>query len=154
MAGIKGAGDMDGQSLLGPLLNASTAKPSRIYTYHEYNSLGNYTVNHGLIDDPISHTWRAVRFPHNEPFGYPIMYAEFTQLDNWNFEHMDPAVPNPGVYHFFELFNTEADPGRMQNLYPNASSKMKLALHKLVTDNFHCTRQLCLNPIDLEDGIQ
>ena len=141
---------MDGQSLLGPLLNNSESQPTRIYTYHEYNSLGNYTVNQGLIDDPTSHTWRAVRFPHNEPFGYPIMYAEFTQLDNWNFEYMDPNISKPNVYRFFELFNTAADPGQTKNLYANASVKMKTALHQLVSD-FLCTQQTCLNPIVLQN---
>ena len=35
LAGIKGAGDMDGQSLLAPLLHPTTAPPTRLYTYHE-----------------------------------------------------------------------------------------------------------------------
>ena len=53
LAGIKGAGDMDGQSLLAQLLS-SKAPPTRVYTYHEFNSLGNYSVNNGLDDDPTS----------------------------------------------------------------------------------------------------
>jgi arylsulfatase A-like enzyme len=153
LAGIKGAGDMDGQSLLGPLLIPATP-PTRLYTYHEYNSLGNTSVNGGLDDDPISHTWRAVRFPHTDTFGHALMYAEFTQLDNWNYDF----AKNPHAYSFFELFDTTADPWQTTNLYyTNATTaRMKKALHELVVANFQCRRSECFKPIKYQlepDGI-
>jgi N-acetylglucosamine-6-sulfatase len=142
-------GDMDGQSLLAPLLDAQ-APPTRLYTYHEYNSLGNYTVNGGLVDDPMSHTWRAVRFPHPDTFGHALMYAEFTQLDNWNYD----LAGNPHAYSFCELFDTTHDPWQMQNIYDGASADVKKALHDLVADNFKCARQSCLQPIKLPQRLQ
>ena len=56
------------------------AAPAREYAYSEYNSLGNYTVNQGLIDDPTSHTFRCLRFPapNNSLASYSLMYAEYT----------------------------------------------------------------------------
>ena len=145
LAGIPGAGDMDGQSLLAPLLSPRTAPPTRLYTYHEYNSLGNYSVNGGLDDDPISHTWRAVRFPHNETFGHSLLYAEFTQLDNWNYDFGE----NPHAYRFFELFDASADPWQTTNLYytTRTTAQMKTALHELVLSNFQCRRKTCFQPI-------
>lgn len=148
LAGIKGSGDMDGQSLLGPLLNRS-ATPTRLYTYHEYNSLGNYTVNGGLIDDPTSHTWRAVRFPHTQPFGHSILYAEYTQLNNWNHDF----VANPKAYSFYELFNTDSDPWQMKNVIGGASPAVAKALHDLVVSNFQCKRETCLQPVVLPPSL-
>ena len=141
-------GDMDGQSLLGPLLGIGDVEaepPSRLYTYHEYNSLGNYTVNQGLVDDPTSHTWRGVRFPHNKTFGRPILYAEFTDLKNWNFDF----VANPDAYTFFELFDTAKDPWQVHNIYENASAQVKKALHDLVVKNFKCAKDTCFPDIVL-----
>lgn len=148
MAGIKGAGDMDGQSLLGPLLNPS-GPATRNYTYHEYNSLGNYTVNKGLIDDPTSHTWRAVRFAHAEPFGHALFYGEFTSLDNWNYDF----EKNPGAYTFFEVFNLDADPWQLHNIYASIPPAVQQALHNLVDANFNCRRSSCLQPIALPPAL-
>ena len=148
LAGIAGAGDMDGQSLLAQLLKPLTAAPTRLYTYHEYNSLGNFSVNGGLDDDPISHTWRAVRFPHTDTFGHAVMYAEFTQLDNWNFDF----EAHPQAYHFYELFDTTNDPWQTKNLWrsPNVTQKIKTALHELLVANFACRRRDCFQPIKFE----
>ena len=55
----------------------------------------------------------------------------------------------PAAYQFFELFNTEADPWQMTNLYANATAEAKATLHALVADNFRCTRAECLQPVDM-----
>ena len=80
------------------------------------------------------------------------MFAEFTQLDNWNYDF----DANPHAYRFFELFDTTADPWQTTNIYyTNASTSMKKALHELVVSNFRCQRSECFKPIKFqlnEDG--
>jgi hypothetical protein len=72
---------------------SDSEKPWRDFHYSEYNSLGNLWRGGGeiikgdhLIDDPVSHTYRAVRFVDSHAHGNAL-YAEYTSLIDWNYEN-------------------------------------------------------------------
>jgi N-acetylglucosamine-6-sulfatase len=129
----------------------SSGKPWRDFHYSEYNSLGNLWRGGGeivegdhLIDDPVSHTYRALRFRNSSVYGN-VLYAEYTSLIDWNFQNYSspPGVPDPYSYKFYELFDLDADPWQKKNMHQNASAAVKTALHMLVAAEFKCSGETC-----------
>jgi N-acetylglucosamine-6-sulfatase len=123
----------------------------RDFHYSEYNSLGNLwrgggEIIHGdhLIDDPVSHTFRAVRFVDSKEHGNAL-YCEYTSLIDWNYQNYSSAagVLDPHSYKFYELFNLDADPWQLTNIYHNASALVKRKLHTLVASEFRCSGATC-----------
>ena len=113
------------------------AQPWRTFHYSEYNSLGNWEAFNHLIDDPMSHTYRAIRFVDDPTYGDAI-YAEYTSLDDWNFQNY-----SSGSYKFYEFFDYAQDPWELRNLYNSSSNATKAELHRLVTGLFGCKGASC-----------
>ena len=123
----------------------------RDFHYAEYNSLGNLWRGGGeivagdhLIDDPVSHTYRALRFINSRARGN-ILYAEYTSLVDWNFRNYSTPVGqlDPYSYKFYELFDLDADPWQLSNVYANATEEVKRELHELVVAEFSCNGATC-----------
>lgn len=177
LAGIANA-DMDGASIVPHLLSASNdagvagaddglvpplglrteniarKTPWRDFHFSEYNSLGNWFADGHIIDDPISHTYRALRFTNTSRFAGSgvhlknILYAEYTSLLDWNFENYStPAgTQDPYSYKFYELFDLDADPWQLTNIFGHTgtSEALKQQLHELVASEFKCRGATCL----------
>ena len=127
---------MDGTSFAPQLLALGNASggadarergqhPWRTFHYSEYNSLGNWAMFDHLIDDPMSHTYRAIRFVGDATYG-DALYAEYTSLDDWNFQNY-----SSGSYKFYEFFDYAQDPWELRNLYNSCSNATKAELHRL-----------------------
>lgn len=84
----------------------------------EYYSLGNVTRTGHLVDDTISNTYRALRFPAESQYG-DFLYAEFTKLADWNFS-------GPFFYEAFQLDNN--DPEQLNNIYSSLDNQTKADL--------------------------
>merc|ERR1711934_115960 len=94
--------------------------PWRQHHFVEYYSLGNVKRTGHLVDDPDSNTYRALRFTSGGPIGSGnMLYAEFTALNDWNFQN----------YSFVEIFDMNADPHQLVNLAPQISEAVKAKLH-------------------------
>lgn len=126
-------------------------KPWRDFHYSEYNSLGNLWRGGGeiikgdhLIDDPVSHTYRAIRFVDSHAHGNAL-YAEYTSLIDWNYENYSspPGVLNPYSYKFYEFFDLDADPHQLTNIYHKVPDAVKSELHAMVASEFRCSGSTC-----------
>ena len=155
LAGVSNS-HMDGKSFLPHLVAASGAKPAagagwRDFHYAEYNSLGNLWRGGGeimqgdhLIDDPVSHTYRAIRFVNSSAHGNAL-YAEYTSLIDWNYRNYSSGtgILDPYSYKFYELFDLDADPWQFKNVYAAAPDAVKEELHALVVSQFRCSGATC-----------
>ena len=126
-------------------------RPWRDFHYAEYNSLGNLWRGGGeimsgdhLIDDPVSHTYRALRFVNSSARGN-ILYAEYTSLIDWDFRNYSTLAGqlDPYSYKFYELFDLDADPWQLTNIYANATEGVKRELHALIASEFGCSGSAC-----------
>lgn len=118
------------------LLNDAVMPPSAWRTHHlvEYYSLGNVTRTEHLVDDSMSNTYRALRFTSGGPIGSGnMLYAEFTSLDDWDFEN----------YSFLEIFDMDRDPHQLTNLAPKTSKATKEHLHRLLQAQWECSGKTC-----------
>ena len=97
-----------------------------------------------LIDDPVSHTYRAIRFVGSQAHGNSL-YAEYTSLIDWNYENYSSSTGmlDPYSYKFYELFDLDADPWQRRNIYSEATDDLKKELHTLVASEFRCRGTTC-----------
>ena len=97
-----------------------------------------------LIDDPVSHTFRAIRFVDSKVYGNAL-YCEYTSLIDWNYKNYTSptGLLDPYSYKFYELFNLDLDPWQLTNLYNNASDTVKQELHAMVASEFGCSGVTC-----------
>jgi len=106
----------------------------REHHFVEYYSLGNVKRTGHLVDDPDSNTYRALRFTSGGPIGSGnMLYAEFTALNDWNFQN----------YSFVEIFDMIADPHQLVNLAPQISEAVKAKLHDLLQRQWECSGSNC-----------
>jgi len=105
---------------------------------------GDIIAGNHLIDDPVSHTYRALRFTNSTAYGN-ILYAEYTSLIDWNFQNYSSPVGllDPYSYKFYELFDLDADPWQLKNIYATVSDSIKKDLHALVVSEFNCKGATC-----------
>lgn len=129
----------------------SIKEPWRDFHYAEYNSLGNLWRGGGemmngdhLIDDPVSHTYRAIRFVNSSTYGNAL-YAEYTSLIDWNFVNYSSGIGilDPYSYKFYELFDLDTDPWQVKNIYKSAAPALKQDLHARVESLFKCSGPTC-----------
>ena len=97
-----------------------------------------------MIDDPVSHTYRAIRFVDSRAHGNAL-YAEYTSLIDWNYENYSspPGILNPYSYKFYEFFDLDADPHQLTNIYQNVPDAVKNELHAMVALEFRCSGSTC-----------
>eukprot|EP00908_Phaeocystis_cordata_P001727 Transcript_11863.p1 GENE.Transcript_11863~~Transcript_11863.p1 ORF type:complete len:547 (-),score=98.35 Transcript_11863:887-2527(-) len=108
--------------------NVATA-PRRDFQLIEYYSLGHVTRGEHLVDDPLSNTYRALRFVGSPTYG-DFLYAEFTAVQDWNFENV--------TQHFYEAFDMSVDPGQLNNIYHTLNATTKQALAEQVHREWRC----------------
>lgn len=143
---------MDGRSIAPLIVDASVPSVSTTAKKHvitnfpnamnwrtrslvEYYSLGNVTRLTHLVDDTQSNTYRALRFHKDPTFGNGL-YAEFTEVKDWNFTR---------VKHF-EFFDLSADPFQLTNIYyddQRISKTKRTTLHNAVLKEWECVGSSC-----------
>mmetsp|Transcript_75456 Transcript_75456/g.233423 ORF Transcript_75456/g.233423 Transcript_75456/m.233423 type:complete len:560 (-) Transcript_75456:202-1881(-) len=100
----------------------------------EYYSLGSVVRTGHLVDDPISNTYRALRFTIGGPVGSGnMLYAEFTAVEDWNF-----SAPS-----FTEVFDLERDPHQLTNLARSVPAGVKAQLHEQLKAQWGCAGKGC-----------
>ena len=62
-----------------------------------------------------------------------FLYAEFTAVDDWNFEAVS----------FHEAFDLAKDPHQLNNIYHDQSSALQAELHTLLEAEWKCTGETC-----------
>ena len=129
---LAGAPDptLDGKSIA-PFLRGENP-PWRDHHFIEYYSLGNVTRTGHLVDDTTSNTYRALRFVDKDAGNK--LYAEFTSLDNWNFEQK-PL--------FVEVFDLDKDPHQLNNIADQTSAEQKAEWAKMLQAQWQCRGQDC-----------
>ena len=65
-----------------------------------------------------------------------IQYVEYDR--DWGFE-------NETVIQHFELYDVEADPYQLKNIYPDYDEKLKEALHAELQMKYECEGSGCSN---------
>ena len=94
--------------------------------------MGNVTRTGHLVDDTTSNTYRALRFVDKDAGNK--LYAEFTSLDNWNFEQK-PL--------FVEVFDLDKDPHQLNNIADQTSAEQKAEWAKMLQAQWQCRGQDC-----------
>merc|ERR1712066_503507 len=108
--------------------------PWRQHHFVEYYSLGNVVRTGHPVDDPISNTYRALRFTSGGPVGNGnMLYAEFTAVKDWNFTN----------YSFVEIFDMDRDPHQLRNLASTTSLAIKSKLHDMLQAQWECAGTNC-----------
>jgi len=111
LAGVPIPNIMDGKSVV-PFLTQPNLKPDVLHPFmliEEY-PIDNWSANYtpgvtNTVNDCPNNTFRALRIL-NEEMG-DILYTEFTNIADWNFE--SPI--------FYEMYNITEDPFQLNNLY-------------------------------------
>lgn len=121
--------DLDGVSMA-PALLGLTAAAERDCHYVEYLSLGEVVRMDHLVD-AHNNTYRALRCL--SPSLGNILYAEFTDLPDWNFTRPD----------FFEFYDLDSDPHQLHNIYRSVAPALIQTLHQRLVDMFACIGPGC-----------
>ena len=134
---------MDGKSLAGLLMptdvrfGGERSSLSRDTYLIEYNSLGNVSRgapgHYHLVDSTRSNQYRAIRVI-NVSRGHNILFAEFTDLTDWNFERDDM---------FTEMFNMTSDPWQIHNVVDTADPKLVSELRNRLHTLWTCKVATC-----------
>eukprot|EP01060_Flectonema_neradi_P017444 TRINITY_DN2432_c0_g1_i4.p1 TRINITY_DN2432_c0_g1~~TRINITY_DN2432_c0_g1_i4.p1 ORF type:complete len:537 (+),score=118.77 TRINITY_DN2432_c0_g1_i4:83-1612(+) len=132
---------VDGRSLVPYLKQSSTStdqqRPWRNSTYHEYYFVGlpPKCGQNNPIETP-DNNFIAVRHQHGSPFGN-ILYAEFTTGTQ------GPGFVNFSNIDFYELFDMDADPWQLNNIYNSTTQQVRDALHQDVHQWLQCKGTDC-----------
>jgi len=146
LAGVETPPTMDGQSLAKLLVTDLEAAPAptqqllvqedvqaaewRTMQLIEYNGLGN-VVRYQHLEDSPNNTFRALRVVDGKR---NLKLVEFVDISKWDF--------NDGIDEY-ELFDLDADPWEMQNLWPTADSKLAESLQAELERLFRCQGTSC-----------
>lgn len=116
-------------------LEAGDAAPWRSELLVEYYGLGN-VVRYEHLEDTGNNTFRTLRIVDpTAPTGLQnAKYAEFVAAANWN--HTLPPQE-------YELFDLDADPWELKNIYSAASAEVKTELAARVERLFRCKGSTC-----------
>jgi len=88
-----------------------------------------------MLDSTISNNWRQLRIV-NETMNWN--YVEYDK--SWDFEVTDES--GAGLQHY-ELYDINADPFQLDNLYPTTSIETRTALHQQLQEYFECKAKSC-----------
>jgi N-acetylglucosamine-6-sulfatase len=146
-AGVATPDSMDGKSLAQLLVTDVDAAPAptrellaaeskkqqdswRNDLLVEYYGLGD-VVRYEHLEDTGNNTFRTLRIidPNGEAGLKNAKYVEFVNSSNW--DHIGPALE-------FELFDLDADPWELKNVYSSATDKVKTDLNQRVDKLFRC----------------
>lgn len=111
--------------------NAGTWRP---FHFVEYYSLGSVTRTGHLVDDPKSNTYRAVRYVGPASTMGNILFAEFTAVTDWHFHNVS----------FREMFDLNADPYQLNNIYGAASPATIAELTRALDTQYNCQGTSCV----------
>lgn len=114
--------------------DGATAEDWRRYQLVEY--LGQDVVRYGALEDSKNNTFRLLRVadPSAPEGNRNLMYAEFTDLTNRDFEQ--PASER-------ELFDLDKDPWQLQNLVGKADPGLLSQLAEKAKELFECKGSTC-----------
>jgi len=88
-----------------------------------------------MLDSTISNNWRQLRIV-NESMNWN--YVEYDK--SWEWKVIDDS--GAGLQHY-ELYDVNADPFQLENLYPDTSIETRTALHQQLQEYFECKGQSC-----------
>jgi arylsulfatase A-like enzyme len=90
------------------------------------------------LNDCPNNTWRALRYKNGGPvhgFGSAsnVLYAEFTEATDWHYD----------AVNFRELYDLDADPYQLTNLWPNATAEVQASFMGDMDATWGCVGQAC-----------
>merc|ERR1719198_2277790 len=99
-------------------------------------TVGGVSTAGAHVKDVGNNTFIALRMntsnaAFTEVGGGQLLYAEFTDVRDWEFQMSGPGK-------FFELYDLQADPDQLTNLYSSVSSTLKNALHSRLRHEWSC----------------
>merc|ERR1712039_632115 len=146
LAGVEAPPTMDGQSLAKLLVTDLEAAPAptrrlleqqelsasdwRTMQLIEYNGLGN-VVRYEHLEDSPNNTFRALRVIDGKR---NLKLAEFVDIEKWDFKD--------GIDEY-ELFDLDADPWEMKNLWSQADPNLVKVLTSELERLFRCHGVSC-----------
>ena len=102
------------------------------------NCKESYGVGDGncwMVDSLKSNSWRQLRIMNG------TMNWNYVEYDpDWQFKTSDES--GAGLQHY-ELYDVEADPYQVDNIYSSTSKEILTALHQQLDDYFNCKGKSC-----------
>ena len=134
--GGSGGSDGDGDGAVEVSAVSVASASWRQFHFVEFYSLGNITRTGHLVDDANSNTYRAIRYvgPAAAANGHGnILFAEFTAVTDWHFQHVS----------FREMYDLDKDPYQLNNIYHAASPQLLANLSAALDAQYVCSGSTC-----------